>query len=98
MKGQASDLGAPRQRHRPDRRRPPLRLRDAFELRREGPDRCSPEEWVRAGVVDASPAWTKRIAGHADGLGSARIGESDADGAVCRDGQSLSRCCRGVSS
>ena len=28
---------------------------DAFGLRLEGPDRCSPEEWVRAGV-DATPA------------------------------------------
>jgi Protein of unknown function (DUF2867) len=47
---------------------------DAFELRLEGPDRCSPEEWVRAGV-DAAPAWIKRIVGHV----SARIVESDAD-------------------
>ena len=54
---------------------------DAFELRLEGPDRCSPEEWVRAGV-DATPAWIKRIAGHADGLGSARIVQSDAHAVV----------------
>jgi hypothetical protein len=51
---------------------------DAFELRLEGRDRCSPEEWVRAGV-DATPAWIKRIAGAKDGLGSARIVESDAE-------------------
>jgi hypothetical protein len=50
---------------------------DAFELRLEGPDRCSPEQWVRAGV-DATPAWIKRIAGAKDGLGSARIIESGA--------------------
>jgi hypothetical protein len=36
---------------------------DAFELRLERPDRCSPEEWVRAGV-DATPAWIKRIAAY----------------------------------
>ena len=51
---------------------------DAFELRLGGPDRCSPEEWVRAGV-DATPAWIKRIAGAKDGLGSARVVESRAD-------------------
>jgi hypothetical protein len=39
---------------------------DAFELRLERPDRCSPEQWVRAGV-DATPAWIKRIAGEAPG-------------------------------
>jgi uncharacterized protein DUF2867 len=61
---------------------------DAFELRLEGPDRCSPEEWVRAGV-DATPAWIKRIAGHADGLGSARIAESDADVVVLEDSDPL---------
>ena len=61
---------------------------DAFELRLEGPDRCSPEEWVRAGV-NATPAWIKRIAGHADGLGSARIVESDADLVVLEDSDSL---------
>ncbi len=62
---------------------------DAFELRLEGPDRCSPEEWVRAGV-DATPAWIKRIAGHTgDGLGSARIVESDADVVVLEDSDSL---------
>jgi Protein of unknown function (DUF2867) len=49
---------------------------DAFELWLEGPDRVAPEEWVRAGV-DATPSWIKRIAGHADGLGSARIAESN---------------------
>jgi hypothetical protein len=57
---------------------------DAFELQLEGPDRHSPEEWVRAGV-DATPAWIKRIAGHADGLGSARIVESSADVVVLED-------------
>ena len=61
---------------------------DAFELRLEGPDRCSPEEWVRAGV-DATPAWLKRLAGHADGLGSARIVESDADVVVLEDSDPL---------
>jgi hypothetical protein len=45
---------------------------DAFELRLEGPDRCSPEEWLRAGV-NATPAWIKRIAGNADGLGSVHV-------------------------
>ncbi len=58
---------------------------DAFELRLEGPDRCSPEEWVRAGV-DATPTWIKRIAGNADGLGSVRIVESDAAVVVLEDG------------
>jgi hypothetical protein len=62
---------------------------DAFELRLEGPDRCSPEAWVRAGV-DATPAWIKRIAGHAgDGLGSALIVESDADVVVLEDSDPL---------
>jgi hypothetical protein len=61
---------------------------DAFELRLEGPDRCSPEEWVRAGV-DATPAWIKRIAGAGDGLGSARIVESDADVVVLEDSDPL---------
>jgi hypothetical protein len=61
---------------------------DAFELRLEGPDRCSPEEWVRAGV-DATPAWIKRIAGHAEGLGSSRIVESDADVVVLEDSDPL---------
>ena len=51
---------------------------DAFELRLERPDRCSPEEWVRAGV-HATPAWIKWIAGARDGLGSARIVESNAE-------------------
>ena len=51
---------------------------DAFELHLEGPDRCTPEEWLRAGV-DATPAWIKRIAGSADGIGSARVVESDGD-------------------
>jgi hypothetical protein len=35
--------------------------------------------------VDATPAWIKRIAGHPDGLGSARIVESDADVVVLED-------------
>jgi hypothetical protein len=62
---------------------------DAFELQLEGPDRCSPEEWVRAGV-EATPAWIKRVAGHADGLGSARIAESDAEVVVLEDSDPLS--------
>ena len=61
---------------------------DAFELRLEGPDRCSREEWVRAGV-DATPAWIKRIAGHADGLGSSRIVGSDADVVMLKDSDPL---------
>jgi hypothetical protein len=61
---------------------------DAFELQLEGPDRCSPEEWVRAGV-DATPAWIKRLAGHADGLDSARIVESNADVVVLEDSDPL---------
>ncbi|NEM08718.1 hypothetical protein [Geodermatophilus normandii] len=61
---------------------------DAFELRLEGPDPCSPEEWVRAGV-DATPTWIKRIAGNPDGLGSARIVESDADVVVLQDSDPL---------
>ena len=61
---------------------------DAFELRLEGPDRCSPAEWLRAGV-DATPAWIKRIAGARDGLGSARIVESDADVVVLEDSDPL---------
>ena len=61
---------------------------DAFELRLEEPDRCSPEEWVRAGV-DATPAWIKRIAGPADGLASARIVESDADVVVLEHSEPL---------
>ena len=61
---------------------------DAFELRLKGPDRCSPEEWVRAGV-DATPAWIKRIAGARDGLGAARIVESDADVVVLEDSDPL---------
>lgn len=61
---------------------------DAFELRLEGPDRCSPEEWVRAGV-DVTPAWIKWIAGARDGLGSARIVESDADVVVLEDSDAL---------
>ncbi len=52
---------------------------DAFELRLDEPDPCSPEAWVRAGI-DATPAWIKRIAGHrGEGLGSARIVRSDAE-------------------
>jgi hypothetical protein len=61
---------------------------DAFELRLEGSDRCSPEEWVRAGV-DATPAWIKRIAGAGDGLGSSRVVESDADVVVLEDSDPL---------
>jgi hypothetical protein len=61
---------------------------DAFELRLEGPDRCAPEEWVRAGV-DCTPAWIKWIAGAPDGLGSARIVESNADVVVLSDSDAL---------
>ena len=61
---------------------------DAFELRLEGPDPCSPEEWVRAGV-DATPTWIKRIAGSPDGLGSVRIVASDADAVVMEDSDAL---------
>jgi hypothetical protein len=87
MKGQASD------RARRIRVTDPIAARrydyaDAFELRLEGPDRCSPEEWVRAGV-DATPAWIKRIAGARDGIGSARIVESDADVVVLKDSDAL---------
>lgn len=62
---------------------------DAFELRLEGPDPCSPEEWVRAGV-DATPLWIKRIAGHRNGLGSARVIASDAEAIVLEDSDPLS--------
>jgi hypothetical protein len=62
---------------------------DAFEVRLPEPDQYPPETWVRAGV-DATPAWIKRIAGHAgDGLGSARIVESDADVVVLEDSDPL---------
>jgi hypothetical protein len=61
---------------------------DAFELRLAEPDGLSPEEWVRAGV-DATPAWIKRVAGHADGLGSARIVESNAEIVVLEDSDPL---------
>jgi hypothetical protein len=43
---------------------------------------------VRAGV-DATPAWIKQIAGHADGLGSSRIAASDADVVVLEDSDPL---------
>jgi hypothetical protein len=61
---------------------------DAFELRLEGPDRCSPEEWVRAGV-DAIPAWAKWFAGAREGLGSALVVKSDADVVVLEDSDAL---------
>ena len=61
---------------------------DAFELRLEAPDRCSPEEWLRAGV-DATPAWIKRIAGAPDGLGPARVLQSDANVVVLEDSDAL---------
>ncbi len=61
---------------------------DAFELRLDGPDRCSPEEWVRAGI-DATPAWIKWVAGARDGLGSARIVESDGEVVVLEDSDPL---------
>ncbi|WP_166532254.1 hypothetical protein [Blastococcus xanthinilyticus] len=66
----------------------PYDYADAFELRLEGPDHCSPEEWVRAGV-DATPTWIKRIAGNADGLGSVRIVESTAAVVVLEDSDRL---------
>ena len=62
---------------------------DAFEVRLPEPDPYPPETWIRAGV-DATPAWIKRIAGHAgDGLGSARIVESDAEVVVLEDSDPL---------
>jgi hypothetical protein len=61
---------------------------DAFELRLDGPDPCSPEEWVRAGV-DATPAWIKWFAGARDGLGSVRIVESGAEVVVLEDSDPL---------
>jgi hypothetical protein len=61
---------------------------DAFELRLEEPDRCSPEEWVRAGV-DATPAWIKWVAGAPDGLGSARVAASGVDVVVFEDSDPL---------
>lgn len=66
----------------------PYDYADAFELRLPGPDRCSPEEWVRAGV-DATPAWIKWVAGARDGLGSARIIESSAEIVVVEDSDPL---------
>jgi len=61
---------------------------DSFELRLEGPDPCSPEAWVRAGV-DAVPTWIKRIAGSPDGLGSARVVASGPDVVVLEDSDPL---------
>lgn len=61
---------------------------DAFELRLEGSERCSPEEWVRAGV-EATPAWIKWIAGARDGLGSIRVVQSDAEVVVLEDSDPL---------
>ena len=61
---------------------------DAFDVRLPEPDPYPPETWVRAGV-DATPAWIKRIAGSADGLGSARIVRSDADVVVLEDSDPL---------
>jgi hypothetical protein len=62
---------------------------DAFDVRLPEPDPYPPETWIRAGV-DATPAWIKRIAGHAgDGLGSARIVESDADVVALEDSDPL---------
>jgi len=57
-------------------------------LRLEEPERCSPEEWVRAGT-DATPAWIKWVAGARDGLGSARVLESDAEIVVLEDSDAL---------
>jgi hypothetical protein len=39
--------------------------------------------------VNATPAWIKRIAGNADGLGSVRVVESDADVVVLEDSDPL---------
>ena len=62
---------------------------DAFELRLEGPERSSPEEWLRAGL-QATPTWIKRVAGHkGDGLGSARVVRSDAETVVLEESDSL---------
>jgi hypothetical protein len=61
---------------------------DAFALRLEGHDPCSPEEWVRAGV-DATPAWIKWIAGSPDGLASVRVVESGPDVVVLEDSDLL---------
>ncbi|MGH9271556.1 MAG: hypothetical protein ACRDZ2_09805, partial [Ilumatobacteraceae bacterium] len=61
---------------------------DAFELRLEEPERRPPEVWVRAGI-DATPAWIKRIAGAEEGLGSARVLESDAEVVVLEDSDAL---------
>jgi hypothetical protein len=33
---------------------------DAFEVELAGPDRCRPEEWVRAGI-GSTPGWVKRV-------------------------------------
>jgi hypothetical protein len=61
---------------------------DAFELRLDAPDRCSPEEWVRAGV-DAIPAWIKRVAGAPDGLAGVHVVRSDAEVVVLEDSDPL---------
>ena len=39
--------------------------------------------------MDATPAWIKRVAGHADGFGSARIVQSGADVVVLEDSDPL---------
>ena len=62
---------------------------DAFELQLPGPDPCSPEAWVRAGV-DAVPAWVKWVAGAPDGLASVRVLESDGEVVVFEDADPLS--------
>lgn len=61
---------------------------DAFEVRIARTERCSPEEWLRAGV-DEYPAWIKQAAGHFDGSGSFRIVESDANLVVLEASGSL---------
>ena len=66
----------------------PYDYADAFELRLEGLEPCSPEEWVRAGV-DAVPGWIKRIAGAKDGLGSVRVVASDDHVVVLEDSDAL---------
>ena len=61
---------------------------DAFELRLEGPDPCTPETWLRAGI-DATPAWIRWIAGGPDGVASAQVVESEPDVVVLEDSDPL---------
>jgi hypothetical protein len=61
---------------------------DSFELRLDGPDRLAPEAWLRAGI-DGIPTWIKWVAGSPDGVGSARVVESNADVVVLEDSDPL---------